>query len=214
MKLIAVSLIFGIVAVILVCVELGYRFGRWHWAPSSSGGQNVSATIEASVFGLMGLLVAFSFSGAGSRFDIRRNLVATEANAIGTAYLRLDLLPPERQPRLREDFREYIRSRLDVSQKSSDSKAMEAAIAESKVIQNRIWMEAIEALKESGPSEKSLLLASLNEMIDITTTRLLAARSHPPLAVFLLLGLSVIASSALAGYSMAKSGARNLVFAF
>src|SRR5215471_4051451 len=116
--IIAVSLIFGIVAAILLCIELGYRFGRWHWAPSSSGSQTVSATIEASVFGLMGLLVAFSFSGAGSRFDIRRNLVAVEANAIGTAYLRLDLLPPERQPRLREYFREYVRSRLDVSQKA------------------------------------------------------------------------------------------------
>ena len=59
------------------------------------------------MFALFGLLIAFTFSGALSRLDIRRGQVVDEANAIGTAYLRIDLLPAAAQPRLRESFREY-----------------------------------------------------------------------------------------------------------
>ena len=51
--------------------------------------------IDGAVFALPGLLLAFTFSGAAARFDTRRHLIVEEANAIGTAYLRLDLLPPD-----------------------------------------------------------------------------------------------------------------------
>jgi len=54
--------------------------------------------VESAVFGLMGLLIAFTFSGAAGRFDDRRHLVRQEANAIGTAWLRIDLVPAEAQP--------------------------------------------------------------------------------------------------------------------
>src|SRR5690349_3563574 len=88
----------------------------------------------------------------------------------------------------------------EVSQKAADSDAMNAAIAKSGTIQSRIWSDAVDALKNSGPAERSLLLTSLNEMIGITTTRRVAALSHPPIAVFIMLGLTVITSSGLAGY--------------
>ena len=57
-----------------------------------------SGAAEAAVFGLLGLLIAFTFSGAASRFEDRRHLITEEANAIGTAYLRIDLLPGDAQP--------------------------------------------------------------------------------------------------------------------
>ena len=61
----------------------------------------------------MGLLLAF-LAGAASRFDARRSLIVQEANTIGTAYLRLDLLPAEAQVKLKEDFRQYVDSRLAI----------------------------------------------------------------------------------------------------
>src|SRR6185436_12330422 len=61
-----------------------------------------SGAAEAAVFGLVGLLIAFTFSGAASRFEARRHLITAEANAIGTAWLRLDLLPADAQPEIRE----------------------------------------------------------------------------------------------------------------
>jgi hypothetical protein len=168
--------------------------------------------MQASIFGLMGLLVAFTFSGAASRFEARRSLIAEEANAIGTAYLRVDLLPVESQPLLRHDFREYVRSRLDVYQNIPDIAATKAALDRSKELQKKVWSDAVHALQGAGPSEKTLLLNSLNEMIDITTLRTVALTTHPPAAVFVMLGLTVIASSALAGYSMSSSGVRHWIF--
>ena len=68
--------------------------------------------LDGAVFALMGLLIAFTFSGAASRFEVRRALIVQETNDIGTAYLRLDLLPADAQPALRQDFRDYVDARL------------------------------------------------------------------------------------------------------
>ncbi len=208
----SVLVICGLIAGILLSIEVGHRLGLRRWARVGQSGRNVIPTMEASILGLMGLLIAFTFYGAGARFDLRRNLIAQEANAIGTAYLRIDLLPQEKQPLLRENFRKYLRSRLAVYQKIPDIKAVNAALDQSSALQNKVWKDAIEAMKESGPAEKSLVLTSLNEMIDITTTRTVAMMTHPPAAVFMMLFLTVIASSALAGYEMSAVGIRDWVF--
>ena len=79
--------------------------------------------VDGAVFALLGLMIAFTFSGAASRLEVRRQLIVQEANAIGTAYLRLDLLPPGAQPGLREDFRQYVDARLAVYSKLPDIEA-------------------------------------------------------------------------------------------
>jgi hypothetical protein len=197
------------VAGVLASVEAGRWIGnrRRLRHPTSV----VYPTIEASVFALMGLLVSFTFYGAASRFDARRNLIVTEANAIGTAYLRIDLLPRERQPELREDFRTYLSSRLAIYEQIPNVPALNTALDHSAALQIKIWKNEVDALKESGPTERSLALSSLNEMIDITTNRTVALYTHPPLQVFIMLALSVIASAALAGYTMSASPVRDWV---
>ena len=200
----------GLILSILLLVDIGYLAGsrRMRLRPH----RKISdPTILASVFGLMALLITFTFYGAGERFDIRRNLIVQEANAIGTAYLRLDLLPPETQPELREDFRDYLRSRLAVYEQIPDVEAMQNALGRSSTVQLKIWKGATEAAKNTGPAEKALLLSSLNEMIDITTTRTIALITHPPLAVYIMLAIAVITSSILAGYAMATSQVRDWV---
>src|SRR5262245_31700756 len=218
MTLLSVGLIVAWIGAILLSSEIGYRLGIRHWRGVSETLRIVSPTVEASVFGLMGLLIAFTFYGAGSRFDNRRSLMGQEANAIGTAYLRLDLLPPAAQAQLRNDFHKYVQSRIAVLQALPDVDAVHAALDQSEAIQRRIWEEAVEAVKDTGPSEKVLVLASLNAMIDITTTQTVAFLTHPPTAIFILLGLTVLVCSALAGYEMAAKGMRawviNATFAF
>jgi hypothetical protein len=71
-----------------------------------------AAAAEGAVFGMLGLLIAFSFSGAASRFEDRRHLIVEEANAVGTAYLRLDLLSGDARTELREMFRRYLDIRI------------------------------------------------------------------------------------------------------
>jgi hypothetical protein len=97
--------------------------------------------VEGAVFGLMGLLVAFTFSSAASRFEARRQMIVLETNAIGTAYLRLDLLPAGDQPQLREDFRSYVDARLSVYRKLPDLEASRAEMSKATVLQGQIWYE-------------------------------------------------------------------------
>jgi hypothetical protein len=152
----------------------------------------------------MGLLIAFTFSGAAARFDARRHLVVEEANDIGTAWLRLDLLPSAAATDLRELFRRYLDSRLATYQNVPDLVAARAELARSIELQGEIWTAAVRACRDSGSQPgHMLLLPALNAMFDITTTRTEATRHHPPWIIFAMLGALSLVSSVLAGYGMA-----------
>jgi hypothetical protein len=198
--LFAVMLFVGMV----VLMEIGRRLRVRQIARGLKAELPGLGPVEAAVFGLLGLMVTFSFSGAAGRFDLRRDLVVQEANAIGTAYLRLDLLSSSDQPALRALFRSYLDSRLETYRRLPDIQAAEKELARTGEIQGEIWSRAIADVRNpnSQPDSAKLLLPALNDMIDITSTRTMAARSHPPAVLFyLLLGLGLVASL-LAGYGM------------
>lgn len=132
----------GLFAAILALLELGGRMGARALArnPDAANGTNA---MEGAVFALLGLLIAFTFFGAASRFDDRRKLIVQETNAIGTAYLRLDLLPPSAQPELRDAFRRYVDQRLAVYRALPDIAASEIALARANEMQQQIWGKAV-----------------------------------------------------------------------
>ena len=204
-------LMVGLVAGILLMIEVGRRMGVRHRREDSDGSAAGLGAMEGAVFGLIGLLIAFTFSGAASRFDARRQQIVEEANNIGTAYLRLDLLPATAQPQLREDFRRYVDSRLAIYRALPDIEAAKGRLAESNAIQGEIWTRAVAATKATevnGNAATSLVLSSLNEMIDITTTRTVASQTHPPALIFWVLILMVLAGALLAGFGTAGSKRR------
>src|SRR6201999_2069379 len=84
-----VALFAAVVAVTL----LGRAYAERRWPHAEETSVEGTTAVEGSVFALFGLLVAFSFAGAESRLDARRDMVVDEANAIEIAYLRMDLLP-------------------------------------------------------------------------------------------------------------------------
>jgi hypothetical protein len=190
----------------LLFLDIGRRIGAQRRAQDPGGPGAGTGAVEGAVFALLGLLVAFTFSGAASRFDARRALIVEEANAIGTAYLRLDLVPAEAQPALRDLFRHYADSRLEVYRKLSvsDLEAARAELDHSIRLQGEIWNQAVIAGQLEGvpPAAAMLLLPALNEMFDITTTRTMALRMHPPTVIFVMLFGLALASALLAGYAM------------
>ena len=95
-------------------------------------------------------MIAFTFSGASSRFDGRRELVVAEANNIGTAWLRIDLLPAQAQPPLRELFRRYLDSRLDTYRKATDAEMAMDEYARSTKLQGDIWAYAVAACRDNA----------------------------------------------------------------
>jgi hypothetical protein len=186
----------------LICFEIGCQL---HARRKGLAGHNA---IEGAVFGLFGLLLAFSFSGAVSRYDAHRALLTQERNDIGTAYLLLSLLPQQAQPELRQLFRDYTSSRLHLF----DAVGMEVS-PETTSLQNLIWQRSISAASAPGanPDATKLLLPALSQMIDITAIRQNAFNMHPPPVIFLLLFLFSCGSAFMAGYSM-KVGERDWIY--
>jgi len=192
----------------IVLLQLGHRLRlRRKTEPQS-------AAIEGAVFGLFGLLLAFTFSGAVTRFDAHRDLVIEERNDIETAYFRLDLLPPEVQPQLRRAFQDYVTSRLHLYDRPSTEVSQ---VTEQ--LQREIWQKSVANVVAPGasPDAGKLLLPALNAMIDITATRRNAFNMHPPSIIFLLLFLLSGGAAFLAGYGMAaamRSWLYTIAFAF
>ncbi|MGR9108360.1 MAG: bestrophin-like domain, partial [Gammaproteobacteria bacterium] len=202
----------GLFLGMLIAVEVGRRI-RVRWATHDLDSDRAfSGLLDGAVFGLLGLLIAFTFSGAASRFDHRRDLVMDEANAIGTAWLRLDLLPLEKQPALRELFRQYLDARLEIYEKLPDMEAAEAALQRANQLQGRIWSTSVDATGAASVAATTLLLGALNQMFDIATMRTATGRvMHPPIVIFVMVfGLAVI-SSVLAGYVMTDGGGRHWI---
>lgn len=199
----------GITAALFVGILACLALGRWIGKRASGGyggaGPQPNGPLEAAVFALMGLLIAFTFSGALERFDQRRAQVVTEANAIGTAYLRLALLPAEDQSKLRAAFRDYVDSRIATYRKLPDMEAVHAEMKRSQALQSDIWTLAVAAATRPAirPGTEGLVLGALNEMFDITATRFAATQMHPPPIVYAMLMGLALAASLLAGYQSA-----------
>jgi hypothetical protein len=199
----------GLAAAMLLLLVVGRWTGARRLAKDPEGARAGLGAVEAAIFGLMGLLFAFSFSGAASRFDTRRHLIVEEANAISTAWRRLDVLPAAAQPALRESIRRYLDSRLAVYAKMPvDIRAADEARARSTAMQGEIWTQAVAACHApEGQRATMLVLPALNQMFDIATARTVAARTHPPTIIFVMLGVLPLASALLAGYGMAAGKA-------
>lgn len=221
MTLVAFILAFALFLGMPPCIEVGRRAGLSNLARGHEGLEKGIGASEGAIFGLLGLLIAFTFSGAAARFEDRRNLIREEANNIGTAYLRIGLFGADAQPPMRELFRRYLDLRLSahlypgemkvtgLSFAESNSLAS-SSITESNVLQNQIWETAMSASHKPGASGSVpiLLLPALNAMIDITTTQAMATKNHPPLPVFLLLPMLSLIGSLLVGYDSSSNKRR------
>src|SRR5262249_19161936 len=172
---------------ILACLEIGYRLGRRNLVKNPEHAHEGIGVIEAAVFALLGLLLGFSFAGGTSRLDAKRQLIVQEANAIGTAYLRVDVVPINDQTELRRLFRDYLDTRILVYQKLPDVKAAEQQLARAAELQMEIWSHAV-AASHNDPTHNvaRLCLPAINEMIDVTTARTIAMHTQLPRLIFIL----------------------------
>ena len=194
------ALFFGI----LVCLVAGRRLGIRAMRRGGGEARNIGS-LETAVFALLGLLIAFTFSGGLSRFDERRVQAVQEATAIGTAYLRIDLLPAAAQPRLRESFRSYADSRIATYRKLPDLAAARSELERSRELQQEIWTQTVDALRrpDARPSAEVPVVSATNEMFDLAAVRVAATQMHPPSLIYAMLAVLAAAAALLAGYQTA-----------
>jgi hypothetical protein len=213
--LIALTLSVILFAGILISIEVGRRFGMARLTRDPDGLAKGIGASEGAVFGLMGLILAFTFSGAASRFEQRRHLITDEVNAIGTAFLRIEMVPEDARPELRSLFRQYVDLRLETYAHVDDQPATDAKLAETAVLQEEIWKKAVYAVQRPDVKGRpeGVVLPALNAMFDIVTSRKAASMNHPPVAIFLLMGALCLIASLLVGYGMSNNKRRSWLHA-
>lgn len=183
---------------IVVAVEAGYRLGRFRRLQAEPEKEASVGAMVGATLGLLAFMLAFTFGLAATRFDDRRQIVVEEANAIGTAYLRAEMLAEPHRSEIRRLIREYV----DIRLKAPQPGMIEVAITRSTELHSQLWAEAVEVARRDQRSIISgLFIESLNEVIDLHAKRvMLALRSRIAPAIWLALGIVAILAMVSIGY--------------
>jgi hypothetical protein len=191
---------------IFALLVIGRTIGRRRAAAFPEDSHTGLGAVDGAVFGLLGLLIAFTFSGAALRFEERRVLIVTETNDIGTAWLRIDLLSSDDQPQMRTLFRQYLDARLATYADASSVEHITAANQEALARQDAIWKLAVAAVYRPGSAAAAamLLLPALNAMFDTAEMRRRVTTHHPPAVIYLMLAILAMVGALVAGYGMYK----------
>lgn len=196
----------------LVGYEVGFRLGRW-WQDREPGEQEgPTGVIVGGLLGLMAFVLAITMGMASDRFDARRGMVLTEANAITAAYLQADYLPQPGRDELKELLREYLPLRIT---DTSDRTVVVARVERSLELQRQMW--AIEAASAQSGYLSDLMSSlgdTLTELVTVSQSRVTAGLNArvPETVLLLLLGGSVL-SLVMLGYSAGLSRRRSLLSA-
>jgi hypothetical protein len=185
----------GLMVSMLAAAEIGFRLG----CRSKLGADDRSqvGVLQGAMLGLLGLLLGFAFSGATSRFMERQQVIVAEANAMGTAYLRADLLPAEAAEGLRAELRRYAEKRIELF-REVDPAAAARLDREMGEMHPKLWYVA-RAGVAAKPEVIMAVLPPVNEVIDLLAKRNAMTRMHMP-------GLVVVVLIAAAGIAMATIG--------
>jgi hypothetical protein len=206
--LIAAAVFLGIV----LSLELGFRFGLRANRSGDTGTGQLVGVIEAAVLGLLGLLLAFSFAAAASRFFERQDLITQEANAIGTAWLRADVLDDAHRVSLRNALKEYTEHRV-AALPNMGHRWNEDVMAEVARFHDRMWKAASEGVRDR-PNVANVMLPAVNEVIDLHSTRVAAAYKHLPAAVTALLIVCSLLATGMIGIGCGMEGRRRPAMTF
>ena len=158
--------------------------------------------MQGALLTLVGLILAFGLAMAVTRYEARRAAVVDDANAIGTAYLRAQTLAEPVRSEALPLYVRYTDASLRLSHSIPASAAAKSAIASESAVQRRLWRLAGDALgSQPTQSAPRLYVESLNDMIDMQTTRVSALNNRVPSTILSIQVLgAAIALSLLALY--------------
>ncbi|HVJ39536.1 MAG TPA: hypothetical protein VM687_17255 [Stenotrophomonas sp.] len=157
-----------------------------------------------SVLGLLALLIGFTFSLALNRYDSRRELVVKEANALGTTWLRTDLLPPQERARMQDVLRRYVDARVSFGLARTSEEEL-VRYHQTELLQNELWSVMTSAIAGFHDTPRaSLVVSTTNDSIDLAAERLATRQAHIPPRILRMLLLFALLAAALVGYERAN----------
>jgi len=191
---------------VIVCGEIGFRIG--HLAKVSLG-ETPFAVLQTAVFGLLSLLLAFSFSLGLARYDARRIELLNEANAIWTTIMRSELLDPQAAAIMHDRLEKYVEVRILFARADVDEHAKADAAQRSVVLQNDMWQVAKSQIdSRSNPVAVSLFIEALNNMDEETAREEGALSAHVPDEVVVTLAVVIAFASILLGVGFGRTKRR------
>lgn len=182
-------------------VEAGFRLAVATGAVTDDARREQITASRDALGVLLSLLLGFTLAMGLPRYDLNRQLVLEEANAIGTSSLRAGMLPSPQRETVRELLLSYTQARLAFSRASMDFGELEQSQASTKQLQSQLWDQA-EAVVQSSPTPiTSLFIQSLNEMFDISEKRMAALENRIPQSIWLMLALLGVLTCLMFGYA-------------
>ena len=158
-------------------------------------------TVLAALLTLLGLLIAFSFSMAVSRYDQRKNYEAEEANAIGTEYVRVDLLSQNQAARARQLLNEYLRERIAFYEDSGlGQQPLRQVESETDRLEGELWSLISNAAKNEPTPVMALVVSGMNDVLNARSYTQAAWWNRIPIAAWVLMDIIAIVCNCLIGY--------------
>lgn len=158
---------------------------------------------------LLGLLIGFAFSMAVGRYDQRKNYEEEEANAIGTEYVRADLMPVADGDKVRVLLKRYLQKRIEFYE-TQDWDSLPRINSETSALQNEMWSLVAEAAKAQPTPITSLAVAGMNDVLNRQGYTQAAWWNRIPVAAWALLLLLAVAANVLLGFAARDARTRKL----
>jgi hypothetical protein len=157
--------------------------------------------IVSGVLGLLALMLGFTLAMAVERFDARRLLVLAEANAIGTTYLRAQLLAEPHRSRISTLLLDYTDNRIELAQLRLPAEGAVKLLAQNDRMLTDLWAATTAAFDSiSNLDFSTSFVETVNNVIDLDSARKAARLGHVPTAVLVLLAVYIVVTAGVLGY--------------
>lgn len=192
--------------VLMATAVLGFMLGRR--AKQGEGDLSEIGAIQASVLGLLALMLGFTFATASARYDTRRELAVNEVNAISTTFLRAQTLPEPYRTNLSRQLRDYVDLRLQSASQLDNIGELVKTRRNTERLQQVMWRQAAEVAREYPTDITGLFEESMNESIDLYSSRVASYFARVPPTILWILTLMALASLGIVGYGFGLAGQR------
>src|SRR5579871_4275496 len=180
-------------------------FVRKHARTFKQGERHDFSTIQTANLTLLALIIGFSFSMAVARYDQRKTLEEAEANAIGTEYLRADLLPPDAGSRTRELLKKYLDLRVAFYEERNADRVAEIG-QQTAGIQRELWSALLPGAASQPTPIMALVVSGMNDAINAQGYTQAAWWNRIPIGAWAMMALMAISCNLLVGYSERRKG--------
>jgi hypothetical protein len=193
-----------------ICGEIGFHIGA---RAKASLGESPFAVLQAAVFGLLALLLAFSFSAALSRYDARRGEVVREAKAIGSTILRAQLLGAPTAALMHSYLQRYLDARIAFAAAGIDERARTEAARRSVALQTRMWRLAVAQAtsRDRSPMVQLFFIQALNDAIDQSQEQDALSTAHVPDSIVIVVIVVIAFASVLLGIGFGRTERRSIL---